>query len=38
MLTAILELGAFVGALIAGPLADMLSRKVSTTRPQAMWR
>lgn len=29
LLTAILELGAFVGALMAGPLADMISRKVS---------
>jgi len=28
LLTAILELGAFVGALMAGPLADILSRKV----------
>lgn len=28
LLTAILELGAFVGALMAGPLADMFSRKV----------
>lgn len=29
LLTAILELGAFVGALMAGPLADIYSRKVS---------
>ncbi|KAK1926871.1 putative galactose transporter [Papiliotrema laurentii] len=29
LLTAILELGAFVGSLMAGPLADMLSRKYS---------
>lgn len=29
MLTAILELGAFVGSLMAGPMADILSRKVS---------
>jgi len=29
LLTAILELGAFVGALMAGPLADMFSRKYS---------
>lgn len=29
LLTSILELGAFLGALIAGPLADMYSRKYS---------
>lgn len=29
LLTAILELGAFVGALIAGPVADIISRKYS---------
>lgn len=33
MLTAILELGAFVGALMAGPLADRYSRKVSPPPP-----
>lgn len=31
LLTAILELGAFVGAFMAGPLADAYSRKVGSS-------
>jgi MFS family permease len=37
LLTSILELGAFFGSLIAGPLADTYSRKVRSRRLRIAW-